>query len=133
MTSLDINQLLGNCINGSHYNISLYIFQLIKEKYRYNNKKWILLNNNIINDNNINDNNINDNNINDNNKKIENKLKDDIKTLIFINFGNRSIFWSKNIDNENKVKSIKFLQVIDKMKNEKFLKDIIKELTQFYE
>lgn len=111
MTSVDKDILLDNCINISHYNIALYVYEIIKDRYRYNNKKWLLVEKN--------------DDIN-----YENKLKEEIKTLIVNDFGNRSIYWSKNNDD---IKSIKLLQVADKLKNEKFLKDIIKELPQFYE
>lgn len=111
MTSVDKDILLDNCINISHYNIGLYVYEIIKDRYRYNNKKWLLVEKN--------------DDIN-----YENKLKEEIKTLIVNDFGNRSIYWSKN---GNDIKSIKLLQVADKLKNEKFLKDIIKELPQFYE
>ena len=115
MTSINIDELLDNCVNGSHYNISLYIFEVIKDKYRYSDKKWFLIDseNNEIN--------------------YENKLKDEIRTLIVNDFGNRSIYWSKINNYENDIKSLKLLQFMNKFKNEKFLKDIIKELAQFYE
>jgi len=111
MTSRDIEILIDNCINISHYNIALYIYEKIKDRYKYNNKKWLLVEKN--------------DDIN-----YESKLKEEIKTLIVNDFGNRSIYWSNN---SNDIKSIKLLQVADKLKNEKFLKDIIKELPQFYE
>jgi hypothetical protein len=117
MTSVNIDDLLDNCVNGSHYNISLYIFQLIKDKYKYSDKRWYLLDEEENNDGEI-------------------KLKNEIKTLIANNFGNRSIYWNNfnNKDkNENDIKVVKLLQIMDKLKNEKFLKDIIKELAQFYE
>ena len=115
MTSINIDELLDNCVNGSHYNISLYIFEIIKNKYRYSDKIWLLV----------------DSENNDIN--YENKLKDEIRTLIVNNFGNRSIYWSEFNNYENNIKSVKLLQVMNKLKNEKFLKDIIKELAQFYE
>ena len=115
MTSINIDELLDNCVNGSHYNISLYIFEIIKNKYRYSDKIWLLV----------------DSENNDIN--YEYKLKDEIRTLIVNNFGNRSIYWSEFNNYENNIKSVKLLQVMNKLKNEKFLKDIIKELAQFYE
>jgi len=111
MTSRDKEILIDNCINISHYNIALYIYEIIKDRYKYNNKKWLLVDKN--------------DDIN-----YEGKLKEEIKTLIVNDFGNRSIYWSNN---SSDIKSIKLLQVADKLKNEKFLKDIIKELPQFYE
>ena len=45
MVSLTNYELLDNCINMSHYNISLYIYDKLKNKYRYNNKQWYLVDN----------------------------------------------------------------------------------------
>lgn len=114
MTSLTKYELLDNCINITHYNISLYLYEILKNKYRYSDKQWYLYESN--------------DNINS-----ENKLKDDIKDIIINDFGNRSIYWSKTNNSDDNIKSVKLLQIIDKLKNEKFLKDIIKELSQFYE
>ncbi len=112
MITLNDDNLLDNCINMSHYTISLYIYEKIKDKYKYNNKQWYIIN------------------LDDNQ---ENKLKEEIKYIIINDFGNRSIYWSKFNTYDNNIKSVKLLQIIDKLKNEKFIKDIIKELTQFYE
>ena len=113
MVSLTNYELLDNCINMSHYNISLYIYDKLKNKYRYNNKQWYLVDND------------------KDNQEI--KLKEEIIYIITNDFGNRSIYWSTLSNYENDIKSVKLLQIIDKLKNEKFLKDIIKELAQFYE
>jgi hypothetical protein len=108
-------ELLDNCINATHYNIACYIHRIFGNKYKYNNKEWYLL-------------------IDDNYEVInENKLKDEIKYIICNNICNRSIYWSSQNSYDSDIKSVKLLKVAEKLKDEKFLKYIIKELTQFYE
>ena len=114
MTSLTKDELLDNCVNITHYNISLYLYAILKNKYRYSDKQWFLIQET-------------------DNLNAENKLRDEIKGIIINDFGNRSIYWSKSKNSDDNIKSVKLLQIVDKLKNEKFLKDIIKELSQFYE
>lgn len=105
-------ELLDNCINSTHYNIALYIYEIFKDQYKYNNKQWYLRTDEIIN---------------------EGKIKDEIKYKIVNNFGSRSIYWSSQNTFDSQIKSVKLLKVAEKLKDEKFLKYIIKELKQFYE
>jgi hypothetical protein len=117
---MDINSI-DNCISGSHYNISLYIFEKIKNKHKYNtdNNEWFYLNNN-------------------NEWIIDNKLNNliiEIKSKIVNDFILRSIYLNdiKNNNNDDNVfKSNKLLEIANKLKNDKFIKDIIKEIKQFY-
>jgi len=101
-------QLLDNCIGsrGSHYDISLYIYETSKDNPNYppyptNDEEY-------------------------------NKLKTFIKSSIVNDFILRSLHYSNIDEEENSIKSLRLLEIADKLKNEKFVKNIIKELKQFY-
>ena len=49
-------------------------------------------------------------------------------------FIKRSLYYINLEENkdENEIKSLRLLEIADKLKNEKFLKEILKELRQFY-
>lgn len=105
-----IRMNIDNCIGsrGSHYDISLYIFEKLKEiEYKYNEEDE---------------------------KNNENYLKNYIKSIIVNDFMIRSLYYiNLNEDkNDNEIKSLRLLEIADKLKNEKFLKEILKELRQFY-
>lgn len=101
---------IDNCIScrGSHYDICVYINETLK---------------------NI--------DIKSNLEKDPNYLKNYIKSVIVNDFIKRSLYYSNleeenNNSKDNEIKIIKLLEVADKLKNEKFLKDILKEMRQFY-
>ena len=112
--------------NGSHYDISLVCYEIIKTKFKYVDKNtWKYLNNNdwIIDENMI-------------------KLKDEIKSNVVNAFLMRSMYWNNksnideindvNISIDSKIKSLKILQFANKLKNDKFIIQLIKEIKQFY-
>ena len=121
-----INNYIDCCIgsNGSHYDISLVIYNILKDDYRYvGNNMWEYNNNNswIIDEKNI-------------------KLKSAIKLDVNNYFIERSKYWLDmnsnddiNLDIDNKHKSLKILQYSNKLKDDKFISQIIKEVKQFYE
>jgi hypothetical protein len=100
---------IDNCISsrGSHYDISLYIYENLKIlNFEYKN----------------------------NDIEIIKYLKNYIKSVIVNDFIKKSLYYAELNDNNdgNDIKSIKLLEIANKLKNEKFLKDILKELRQFY-
>jgi len=121
-----INNYIDCCIgsNGSHYDISLVIYNILKDDYRYvGNNMWEYNNNNswIIDEKNI-------------------KLKSAIKLDVNNYFIERSKYWLDmnnnddiNLEIDNKHKSLKILQYSNKLKDDKFISKIIKEVKQFYE
>jgi len=98
---------IDNCISsrGSHYDICLYINETLKD---------ISIKNNL--------------------EENPNYLKNYIKSVIVNDFITRSLYYSNLNDNnkDNEIKTIKLLEIANKLKNEKFLKDILKEMRQFY-
>lgn len=96
---------IDNCIGskGSHYDISLYISERLKGV-----------------------------DIKGNLEKNPNYLKNYIKSVIVNDFIERSLYYSSLEESDDEIKSIKLLEIADKLKNEKFLKDILKEMRQFY-
>lgn len=124
-----INDYIDCCIcsNGSHYDISLVIYEIIKNNFKYvGNNIWEYKKDNewIIDEKNIN-------------------LKTEIKTNVINHFLERSKYWinksidenniDKNIEFDNNLKSLKLLQVSNKLNDDKFIFNIIKETKQFYE
>jgi hypothetical protein len=129
LNNIMLNDYIDCCIssNGSHYDISLVIYEIIKNNFKYignniwNYKKdgeWI----------------IDEKNIN---------LRQEIKTNVINHFLERSKYWinksldenniDKNIEFDNNLKSLKLLQVSNKLTDDKFISNIIKETKQFYE
>lgn len=124
-----LNDYIDCCIgsNGSHYDISLVIYEIIKNKFKYiGNNIWEYKKN----DEWIND----EKNIN---------LKSEIKSNVTNYFLERSKYWinksidenniDKNIEVDNNLKSLKLLQISNKLSDDKFISNIIKEIKQFYE
>ena len=124
-----LNDYIDCCIgsNGSHYDISLVIYEIIKNNFKYiGNNIWEYKKNDewIIDEKNIN-------------------LKLEIKTNVINHFLERSKYWinksidenniDKNIEFDNNLKSLKLLQVSNKLTDDKFISNIIKETKQFYE
>ena len=126
--SILINNYIDCCIgtNGSHYDIAKVIYEIIKDTYMYNgNNIWSYKENNIwiVDDKN-------------------NYLKNEIKTNVNNYFIGRAIYWSQqskeyesiniSISIDNQIKASRILQYSNKLKDNKFIFQIIKELKQFY-
>ncbi len=123
-----INRYIDCCIgsNGSHYDMSLVIYHILKDKYRY-------LGDNLWQYKNINDEWIND---------VKNNLHiiNDIKSIVINYFLSRSTYWLEesktsediSLSNDNQIKSVRILQYSSKLKDEKFIKEIMKEIKQFF-
>ena len=121
-----LNEYIDICIfsNGSHYDVSKVIYELIKDKFSYCGKNIWKYNNN-------------------NNIIIDEKLnylKNEIKTTVINTFILRGNYWDNkaliehniNISNDYKIKSSILLQIANKLKDNKYLGHIIKELKQFF-
>ena len=122
-----LNEYIDICIcsNGSHYDVSKVIYELIKDKFFYCGKNiWKYNNNN-------------------NNLIIDEKLnylKNEIKTTVINTFILRGNYWDNkaliepniNISNDYKIKSSLLLQIANNLKDNKYLGHIIKELKQFF-
>jgi len=127
MISYDIiNNYIDCCIgsNGSHYDISLVIYNILKDDYRYiGNNMWEYKNNDdwLVDEKNV-------------------RLKYSIKSTVNNFFIERSKYWIEktndndiNIEIDNKLKSLRILQFSNKLKDDKFILQIIKEVKQFYD
>lgn len=121
-----LNEYIDICIcsNGSHYDVSRVIYELIKNKFYYCGKNiWKYNNNNII--------------IID---EKQNYLRNELKSNVINTFILRGNYWDDkaitetdiNISNDYKIKSSILLQIANKLKDNKYLGHIIKELKQFF-
>jgi hypothetical protein len=126
MSASYLNDYIDICIgsNGSHYDVAKVIYELIKDKFNYCGKniwKYVENNENII-------------------DEKQTKLKGELKSTIINNFIMRSNYWDdkslseidKNISLDYQIKSSMLLQIGNKLKDDKFLNCIIKELKQFF-
>lgn len=123
-----INNYIDCCINsnGTHYDISLVVNEILKNDFRYiGDNIWEYKNaeNTWI--------------IDEKNKR----LKMEIKTNVINYFLERAKYWSdkSNIADENiniqfdsQLKAVKILQITNKLKDDKFILLVIKEIKQFY-
>ena len=123
----NLDEYIDICIgsNGSHYDVSKVIYELIKDKFIYCGKNiWKY----------------NDNN---NNFIIDEKqyyLRQELKSNIINNFILRSNYWDDksiiqndiNISLNYQLKSSILLQIANKLKDDKYINRIIKELKQFF-
>ena len=121
-----LNEYIDICIcsNGSHYDVSKVIYELIKDKFSYSGKNiWKFTNNDII--------------------IIDDKqhyLKKELNTNVINAFILRGNYWDSkantesiiNISNDYKIKSSILFQIANKLKDSKYLGHIIKELKQFF-
>jgi len=105
----NIDKTIGNI--NSHYDIALYIYSEIKDNYNFINDKWYY-----------------------NNEETDIKrLKYEIMSRISNKFIDRSNYWyNKKDDENNDFKGGCLMNISLKLKSEKYLKAIIKELKQFY-
>lgn len=122
-----INDYIDICIgsNGSHYDVSKVIYELIKDKFNYlgkNNWKY------------------NNNGIYEFDDKNNNILKNEIKSNVINAFILRGSYWDDkaiaesniNISNDYKLKSFIIWKIAGKLKETKYILCIIKELKQFF-
>ena len=111
-----LNTYLDKCIgyNDTHYDIARYIYEVLKDTYKFNEKTnmWVYAD--------------------EEDTSNLNKLKREIQTTIVNHFIIRSVYWNKNEADEIKIRSFNLIQIAHKLKNEKFLRAIIKEIKQFY-
>jgi hypothetical protein len=127
MSNNNLDEYIDICIgsNGSHYDVSKVIYELIKNKFIYcgkNNWKY----------------NDNDNFIID---EKQSKLKQELKSNVINNFIIRSNYWDDkaaliqndiNISLNYQLKSSTLLQIAHKLTDDKYINCIIKELKQFF-
>jgi hypothetical protein len=123
----NLNDYIDICIgsNGSHYDVAKVIYELIKDKFNYSGKNiWRYIDDN-------------GENIIDE-KQI--KLKNVLKSTVINTFIIRSNYWDDkaivqndiNIALDYQIKSSTLLQIANKLKDDKYLNCIIKELKQFF-
>ena len=121
-----LNEYIDICIcsNGSHYDVSKVIYELIKNKFSYCGKNIWKYNNNdkiIIDEKQIN-------------------LKNELRSNVINVFILRGNYWDDkamiesniNISNDYRIKSSILLQIANKLKDTKYIIHIIKELKQFF-
>jgi hypothetical protein len=126
MNASYLNNYIDICIgsNGSHYDVAKVIYELIKDKFIYSGKniwKYIENNEHFI-------------------DEKQTKLKGELKSTVINNFIMRSNYWDdkslgetdQNISLDYQIKSSILLQIGNKLKDDKFLNCIIKELKQFF-
>jgi hypothetical protein len=122
----NLNDYIDICIgsNGSHYDVSKVIYELIKDKFNYCGKNvWKYIENG-------------ENTIDDKQLKLKNVLKSTVINTFII----RSNYWDDkaivqndiNIALDYQIKSSILLQIANKLKDDKYLNCIIKELKQFF-
>jgi|UniRef100_A0A6C0LF49 hypothetical protein len=122
----NLNDYIDICIgsNGSHYDVSKVIYELIKDKFNYCGKNvWKYIENG-------------ENTIDDKQLKLKNVLKSTVINTFII----RSNYWDDkaivqndiNIALDYQIKSSTLLQIANKLKDDKYLNCIIKELKQFF-
>jgi hypothetical protein len=122
----NLNDYIDICIgsNGSHYDVAKVIYELIKDQFNYCGRNIWKYNENgeyIIDDK-------------------QTKLKNVLKSTVINTFIIRSNFWDDkaivqndiNIALDYQIKSSTLLQIANKLKDEKYLNCIIKELKQFF-
>lgn len=124
-----INQYIDCCIgsNCSHYDISLTIYEILKDKYRYiGNKIWQYYDI--------------EKNIWINDEKTD-RLKCDIKNIVCDHFLTRSLYWiekskekdiATNISLDHQLRSARLLQCCYKLKDNKFILILLKEAKQLF-
>ena len=122
----NLNDYIDICIgsNGSHYDVAKVIYELIKDKFDYCGKNiWKYIENG-------------ENTIDEKQIKLKNLLKSTVINTFII----RSNYWDDkaivqndiNIALDYQIKSSTLLQIANKLKDDKYLNCIIKELKQFF-
>ena len=121
-----LNEYIDICIcsNGSHYDVSKVIYELIKDKFSYCGKNIWKYNNN------------NENIIDDKQYYLKNEIKSTVINVFILrcNYWDDKAINEKNISisNDCKMKSSILLQIANKLKDSKYIGHIIKELKQFF-
>jgi hypothetical protein len=126
MSNNNLDEYIDICIgsNGSHYDVSKVIYELIKDKFIYSGKNnW---------------------KYNENNEFIfdekQSKLRQELKSNVINNFIMRSNYWDDKSTGQNDInislnyqlKSSTLLQIAHKLTDDKYINCIIKELKQFF-
>ena len=115
-----MDNIIDGCItNNSDYDIANVIYIILKNNFRYiENNVWEYL---------------------EDNKwyvdKKNEKLKHAIKTIVCKEFIERSIFWAKKtetVNSKSDMISSKLLFIGTKLKEDKYISNIIKECKQFF-
>jgi len=121
-----LNEYIDICIysNGSHYDVSKVIYELIKDKFSYTGKNvWKFTNNDII-------------IIDDKQTYLRKELNSNVINAFILRgnyWDNKSNIESNiNISNDYKIKSSMLFQIANKLKDNKYVINIIKELKQFF-
>ena len=128
MNNNSLNEYIDICIcsNGSHYDVSKVIYELIKDKFSYCGKNIWKYNDN------------DNNNIIIDEKQVY--LKNELRSNVINAFILRGNHWDDkaliesniNISNDYRIKSSILLQIATKLKDPKYIIHIIKELKQFF-
>ena len=126
MSNNNLDEYIDICIgsNGSHYDVSKVIYELIKDKFIYcgkNNWNYKETDDFII-------------------DEKQTKLRQELKSNVINNFIIRSNYWDDkskiqndiNISLNYKLKSSILLQIAHKLTDDKYINCIIKELKQFF-
>jgi hypothetical protein len=126
MSNNNLDEYIDICIgsNGSHYDVSKVIYELIKDKFIYCGKNnWEYKENEEF--------------INDDKQT---NLRKELKSNVINNFIMRSNYWDDkskiqndiNISLNYQLKSSTLLQIAHKLTDDKYINCIIKELKQFF-
>jgi hypothetical protein len=126
MSNNNLDEYIDICIgsNGSHYDVSKVIYELIKDKFIYCGKNnWEYKENEEF--------------INDEKQA---NLRKELKSNVINNFIMRSNYWDDkskiqndiNISLNYQLKSSTLLQIAHKLTDDKYINCIIKELKQFF-
>jgi len=126
MSNNNLDEYIDICIgsNGSHYDVSKVIYELIKDKFIYcGNNTWEYKENEEF--------------INDDKQT---NLRKELKSNVINNFIMRSNYWDDkskiqndiNISLNYQLKSSTLLQIAHKLTDDKYINCIIKELKQFF-
>jgi hypothetical protein len=126
MSNNNLDEYIDICIgsNGSHYDVSKVIYELIKDKFIYcGRNNWEYKENEEF--------------INDEKQA---NLRKELKSNVINNFIMRSNYWDDkskiqndiNISLNYQLKSSTLLQIAHKLTDDKYINCIIKELKQFF-
>lgn len=115
-----MDNIIDNCItNNSDYDIANTIYKILKDDFRYvENNVWEYLENDIWHT----------------DKKYE-KLKNAIRNNVCKLFIERSIYWANktnSVNSKTEMMSSKLLFIGTKLKEDKYISNIIKESKQFF-
>jgi hypothetical protein len=116
--NVDICEKIDYCIiSSSDYDISIVIYYLLKDNYRYNYKKrWEYLDNSKLWVHDIN----------------QERFKSSIKNEVCKIFIDRAIYWINSDETNSDTMSSKLLSIGSKLKENKYISIIIKECRDFF-